>query len=253
MKNEQTQRTTHENITERKKMNERSVWMILWNKFLDILENSTFRQIISVILLVIISLILTLILTYTEKATEVVFIVFKFKNYFFPKMIWSFFIVFKFKIIFDLIKQMIPDFPEIKEEPTGDTIDWIPTIEMLDHLFEFESFKRDDIEKKFKIPRNRFTELAQKLEDLGVLVRGENNARVLNNEFARSDVALILEWKTSAADLRQLIRQENECSWTTQPSKMSIIEKVKQALTQKKEEDESPSPQFTKRPIQISE
>lgn len=91
-------------------------------------------------------------------------------------------------------------------------------IELLDHLFEFESFKRDDIEKKFGIPRNRFTTLAQKLEDLCVLKRGENNSRILNEEFARSDVALLLEGKTSAADLRLVSRKVDDSTWTYTPA-----------------------------------
>lgn len=253
MKTESTQGTTLENFTEVKKSNERNIKTILWNKFLDILENSTFRQIIFAILLVILSLILTLVLTYTEKATEVILTACRFENYLLLKLVGSFIIIFNFRSIFEILKKMLPEFPEMKKEPTWNTIEWIPVVELLDHLFEFESFKRDDIEKKFGIPRNRFTDLAQKLENLGVLIRGENNARVLNPEFARSDVALILEWKTSAEDLRQLHRQENENTWTTQPSKMSIIEKVKNALTQKKEEDESPSPQFIRRKIWSAE
>lgn len=252
MENIQTQGNIPENITNGKIWRERTVKKILWNKFLDLLENSTFRQIFSTVLLVILSSILTFVLTYTKETVAAINYAAQFNNWIIPKAIWSFIVVFNFRRILELSKSLIPEFPERSEEPTGDTIEWIPVIEMLDHLFEFESFKRDDIEKKFKIPRNRFTDLAQKLEDLGVLIRGENNARVLNPEFARSDVALILEWKTSADELRQLHRQENENTWTTQPSKMSIIEKVKNALTQKKEEDESPSPQFTRRPINVS-
>ena len=87
MKNESIQGTVPENFTEVKKNKERNVKSILWNKFLDILESSTFRQIVSVILLVILSLILTLVLTYPEKATEAILIACKFQNYFFPKFI----------------------------------------------------------------------------------------------------------------------------------------------------------------------
>jgi len=36
-----------------------------------------------------------------------------------------------------------------KKVPAGETLEGIPTVEILDHLFEVQSFKRDDIEKKF--------------------------------------------------------------------------------------------------------
>ena len=247
MKTESTQGESPENFTEVKKHKERNVKSILWNKFLDILESSTFRQIISVILFVILSLILTLVLTYPEKATEAILIACRFENYFFPKFIGSFIIIFNFRSIFEILKKMIPEFPEYKEKPKGDTIEWIPVVELLDHLFEFESFKRDDIEKKFGIPRNRFTDLAQKLETLCVLIRGENNSRILNKEFARSDIALILEWKSSAADLRLVSRKINESTFTYEPAWRSMVDKVKEFLTPKFEEDseeeicESPS------------
>jgi hypothetical protein len=53
-----------------------------------------------------------------------------------------------------------------KKIPTGNTIEGIPTLELLDHLFEHKSFKREDIENKFGIPRNRYGILATKLESI---------------------------------------------------------------------------------------
>lgn len=243
MKNDSIQGGTPENIAEAKKTKERNVKSILWNKFLDILEDSTFRQIISVILLIKSSLILALVLTYPEKASELLLTAWKFENFLIPKIVWSFILIFNFKRIFEILKNLIPEFPEVKEEPKGDTIEWIPVVELLDHLFEFESFKRDDIEKKFGIPRNRFTDLAQKLEELCVLKRGENNSRILNKEFARSDIANILAWKSTAEDLRLVSRKIDDSSWTYEPAGKSMVDKVKDFLTPNPEEeiDESPS------------
>lgn len=79
-----------------------------------------------------------------------------------------------------------------QEIENGSTLEGIPVVELLDHLFEKESFKREEVENKFGIPRNRYTTLAIKLENIGVLIRGENNARVLNTEYSRADVAAIL-------------------------------------------------------------
>jgi hypothetical protein len=71
-------------------------------------------------------------------------------------------------------------------------VEGIPTLELIDYLFNNQSFKRDDIEAVFGIPRNRFDILAKKLDDLKVLVRGANNGRVLNPEMSRQEIVQIL-------------------------------------------------------------
>lgn len=100
----QTLGETPKTSPERSQVARRNVKSILWNKFLDLLENSTFRQIISVFLLIISSLVLTLLLTYTKQASEAVWIFLKFNNYIFPKAVGSFLIVFNFRNILDLAK-----------------------------------------------------------------------------------------------------------------------------------------------------
>ena len=137
----------------------------------------------------------------------------------------------------DFIKAIFPEKEAIIE---GETIEGIPVFELLDHLFTFQSFKRDDIEKRFAIPRNRFTDLANKLEELQVLVRGENNSRVLNPEFSRSDVVLILSGVEQAKDLKPVFRQEDDSSFTSRPTGFDILDRIKNVFT-KKEEVSSPS------------
>jgi len=90
---------------------------------------------------------------------------------------------------------------------TIDSIDGIPRLELLDHLFTVGTFKRDDVENKWKIPRYRVTEISKKLEDLGVLVRGENNARVLNTDFTREDIASMIDGKKSFFDIKVFTRK----------------------------------------------
>ena len=110
-----------------------------------------------------------------------------------------------------------------RAEPTEDTIEGIPTVELLDHLFTAKSFKRDDIESKFRVPRYKVSALTKKFKELGVLVSGENNASVLNPEFSRQDLASILRDASSADDLEPLFRKD-ELGYTSRPS-MPDIEK----------------------------
>jgi len=71
-------------------------------------------------------------------------------------------------------------------------LEGIPTLELIDYLFEHKSFKRDDIEATFGVSRNRFDNLAKKLDEINILIRGANNARVLNPDYTRQEVVAAL-------------------------------------------------------------
>ena len=86
----------------------------------------------------------------------------------------------------------------------SDEILSVPVDELVEHLFQNKSFKRTESEKKFLLPRRKYTELAQKLEDVGVLQRGENNARVLNPLLTREQVSEMLAGKSDLNDLQNL-------------------------------------------------
>lgn len=104
-------------------------------------------------------------------------------------------------------------------------LEGIPHSELLDHLFTARSFKRQDIEDKFLIPRYKVTELKAELERVGVLVRGENNAHILNPEYSRQDVASIIQPVQRAKDLQPLFRKKGN-GFTTQPSAKEIEKRV---------------------------
>lgn len=236
------------NINSAPKMRSRTIKSIIWSKLLDNLENATFAQISIFVLLCALSFLMTLILTYTEQTVETIMKVVQAYNFLALKSVISFLVVFNFRNILEALK--VPEEKEVTA--TGNTIEWIPVVELLDHLFEFESFKRDDIEEKFGIPRNRFTELAKKLETLNVLIRGENNSRVLNPEFTRSDIATMLEGKSSTEELKALNRMTSETSGTSEPSGKTIFERVSAFLTQDREVSEPvsiPSRRFELRKI----
>jgi len=238
-----------ENSKNAPKKSNRSIKSIIWNKLLDNIENATFSQISIFLLLCALSFFLTLLFTYTDQTVEFAMKFLTAYNFLAIKFVVSVVIVFNFWKIFDALKPL-PEENEVKA--TGNTIEWIPVVELLDHLFEFESFKRDDIEDKFGIPRNRFTDLAKKLESLHVLIRGENNSRILNPEFSRSDIAIMLEGKSSTEELKPLNRMTSETSGTSEPSGKTIIERVSEFLTQEREVTEVtplPSRRFELRKI----
>lgn len=112
----------------------------------------------------------------------------------------------------------------------SDCIDGIPRHELLDFLFTEKSFKQDDVMAAFRIPRYKVTELKQNLERVGVLVRGPNNSHVLNSDISRRDVASILNART-ASELQPLFRKRDDGSFTSDPSRPEIEERVASLLS----------------------
>jgi hypothetical protein len=118
----------------------------------------------------------------------------------------------------------------LKVAPAAETIEGIPTVELLDHLFTAKSFKRDDVKLKFSVPQYRVEDLGRKLQDIGVLIVGPNNSKVLNPEFSRQDAASILKGKSSARELEPLFRRDG-ARLTSEPSAKAIEARVEEALT----------------------
>lgn len=104
-------------------------------------------------------------------------------NFFLPK--FAFFLIVVYFIAPFLIKRFYGD-------PDSPTIEGIPIHEVVDHILTEGSFKRDDIERKFAIPRNRYQAIATKLDRSGIFIRGDNNARILRDDITREILAKVL-------------------------------------------------------------
>lgn len=100
----------------------------------------------------------------------------------------------------------------------------LPVVELVEYLFAGDgSFRRDDVEARFAMPRNKFDEMAKKMDGVKIFVRGENNARKLNPDFSRSDVSSMLFAAVESGELRPLMRKESECSYTSSPSMPELV------------------------------
>ena len=91
-----------------------------------------------------------------------------------------------------------------KRENNGCLIEGIPVDELLDHVFTYGNFKRDDAENLFAMPRNRYKDLIDRMDALGIFVRGENNSRVLNPELSRQEVAALVKGERSYVTLSEI-------------------------------------------------
>lgn len=168
------------------------------------IHDSTFGEILRFLGGVIIVLALTYLLTFPRHAWATLSTFFQLKNLIVPKFILSVVLVRSFPKIYKFIKSKKPRYETVDENQ----IEGIPTVELIDHLFETQSFKRGDVEYKFNIPRNRYQRLAEKLESNGVLVRGENNSRILNEEVRRQDIVKMLEGAESSCEIQNYIKKD---------------------------------------------
>lgn len=95
------------------------------------------------------------------------------------------------------------------EEEWGDeqTIEGMNTEQVIDHLITRSTFKREEVEARFGVPRYRYSALVKKLKEIGVLVTGENNMSVLNSEeWNRDSLRRLFAGKETAAELEREVR-----------------------------------------------
>jgi len=219
---------------------------IIYKKFLNILEEKSFKQILMSVLLWLWSVILSLILIYTDQTIEILLFIYNYNNFTLPKIIFSFWLIFNYKIIINFWKNVIN---ELKPKIEEDKIEGIPTMELIEHLFFEWSFKRDEVEKKFLIPRYKFTILAKKFDELKILIRWENNSRILNPEFSRQQIAETLSWKKSSENLQIKFKNIWENLYSNIPDMSTIKNKINKYIEKK----DPPSPFTTKKIVHNKE
>lgn len=200
---------------------------VIYKKLLESLENSSFKEIFKMILIVFATIITTFILTYPKEILNAFGVIFTWNNSILLKAIISFIIFYNFWRIIETVKNIDLWFSQNEKI---DQIEWIPTLELVDYLFENKSFKRDEVEQTFWIPRNRFEKLAKKMDELNILIRSINNARVLNEEFTRQEVYKILEWKSSSDELKNIFSKVSNSIFLKAPAIKNIIKEREEKL-----------------------
>lgn len=108
------------------------------------------------------------------------------------------------KKIFKLFKKCAKLVQRKNIEPGEKLLDAIPVPELVDYLMRNQKFKREGVNgvrATFGLNMERFNKLASKLEENQVLVRGENNGRVLASNWSRQSLIDYLSGKNKSEDL----------------------------------------------------
>jgi hypothetical protein len=156
----------------------------------------------------------------------------KFENWMIPKSAASWFFCHNFRRILSSLASVLEE-GETRDsgEIYADSVEGIPTVELISLLFETGRLSTSD-SKRFSISPARWSVLLSKLEEVGIMIRGEKNARVLNPEFSRSDVAKVLAGCEKAEDVKLRLS----------PS-LKNMEKEMDAITEEPLEDAEKQPE----------
>ncbi|MEE9117829.1 MAG: hypothetical protein V3U02_04440 [Calditrichia bacterium] len=178
---------------------EKNLKSIIRNKSLDFVESHSLSQLFKMVLLHILVIVLTSILISPKFFLNSLIFVISAKAFILPKFALCSLLVWKFPVWSKYLTRL-GFTPKAKE-----TIEGVPVGELLHHLFTENSLKFE-AKKKLGFTHARFCSLVSKLEKLNVLVRGENNSRVLNPDFSREQVADILRNKSRSENLSPALR-----------------------------------------------
>lgn len=194
------------------KYRHRTISGILWNKFLDTLHESSWYDIFLTFAKCFCWLIISLSLINIPASIENLSIALKWHDFAILKILGSFIGIFCAPLIarsskkaFEWMKDHIPEIPKIPVH--GPSYMWIPIIELVDYLFTSDIFSRSEFCERFAVSRKVFDDMSNSFDSLRVFVRGANNARVLSEEYSRSDITSILTRASETGEIRPLIRE----------------------------------------------
>lgn len=194
---------------------------VFLQKLLTWIENNSLKSIVRKSISYFVILSLTMIWIDPKMTSKILLDIISSNSYLMPKFAFSFLVVRNSHTIIAKAKEAC----KIFRGKGKNTLEGIPISEILDHLFMVKTFSRDQIVDKFGISRKNFESLSKKLEDVDVLVRGEKNAKILNDNYSRSDIASMIQGKKKSSEIQTLFRRYGN-SYKSEPTAKEIKNRV---------------------------
>jgi hypothetical protein len=185
---------------------EKHMRSVVWQKIVAFVETHSIRSMLKFVGLSFVAGLLSAAASSPDETDRYFSLIMEWRNYTVPVTLWVVFLTFygrrivlwTFGSVADVLSQR-----EAEEEDADLRIEGIPVTALVDHLMKFKTFKRDDIEQKFLVPRYRYTALAKKLKEIGVLTHGLNNMSVLGPEWDRDTLTDLFSGKEGADELEK--------------------------------------------------
>jgi len=215
------------------------MFSIFYSKFLRYLDESSFFSLFTTFAKLASWLLISIIFINMPESQEKLAMAFNYGNFAIIKILTSFLLVFHFKMIIILIKRIWKSLLDelsgkIRQfTPHGDIYHGIPVVELVDYLFSGNPLGRTQFCDHFGVSRSTYDEIFSGLDSIQVFSRGASNARVLNPDYSRSDIASIISRASSSGVIKPLIKVV-ENGFSHKPSMPDIIRR---------------SPTFVTRPV----
>lgn len=206
---------------------QKTIFSILWGKFLETLERATWEDLFFTGAKLFCWSIISLVLVNIPETTEKLAMAIKWHDFAILKVLGAFTVVFFYKNILSIGKSLyfwiLDNIPELPKMPVhGPQYFGIPVIELVDYIFTASSYSRTEFCEHFGVARKVFDDLASGLDTIGVFSRGANNARVLSPDYSRADISSILVRASENGEIRPLIRSTGN-GYTHIPSMPEIV------------------------------
>lgn len=174
---------------------------VVWTHVVEFLDDHGFRAAAKFALTFSVATFASWLALYPEDAQAAASAVVTWNDYAVPTVAWVFALTFAAPPAWRFVRDSMPE-----PAPAGDTIEGMEVEKVIAHLQAHRTFKRDDVERAFGIPRYRYTALVQKLKKLGVLVPGENNMSVLSADWNATALQELFAGRETAAELVAPVR-----------------------------------------------
>lgn len=172
-------------------MEKRTITRIIRSQYLDHVEKKGMIPTLKVLAMILAGIFAALSWTYPDISRDIFNVLWTMENYILPKMFVSLFFIMMSPVIFDHVRYLIFSF---EKKTHHDSIWGVPVIEIVGYLFDNGNFPRDSVCDVFAITRKDYSEIVEVLDIHNILVRGENNSRVLNPLIPREMVVNVLMW-----------------------------------------------------------
>ena len=173
-------------------MEKRTIYGILKTKYLDHVEKEGVYPTIKIFLIWFWSFMGALVWSYPDTFGKMVGIILQMWNFIIPKTVTVLFIFLALPTVFEEIRGEISE--KVKKDDTA-KIWGVSVVEIVWYIFEHGDFVRSQVMENFAISRSDYSEIVDLLDKNNILIRWENNSRVLNPGMTREIIANILMGK----------------------------------------------------------
>lgn len=170
-------------------LEKRTVLRIVRSQYLDHVERKGILPTLKILALVVAGALLAVSWSYPEAARVAFSTLYNMENHILPKAIGVLAAFLASPVIFEHARYVLSS---LNKKTPHESLGGVPLVEIVGYIFDNGNFPREEVCNTFAISRSQYTEIKDVLDYHNILVRGENNGRVLNTLMTRETIVDIL-------------------------------------------------------------